>query len=138
MLMSLRKRENFVTCGMLLAGLHGRGRLRARRGPQVPRPGRQGGARQGRQRSALSCDSDCCRKTDCHESMPCFQGRFAICLFCIQKKSCQGMLLRNRRKKCHAVLLCNYCNYWVMDYEEACFMHLTPGVVHNVPKAVGV
>ena len=26
----------------------------------------------------------------------------------------------------------------VMDYDEACFMHLTPGVVHNVPKAVGV
>ena len=26
----------------------------------------------------------------------------------------------------------------VMDYDEACFMHLTPGVVHNIPKAVGV
>ena len=26
----------------------------------------------------------------------------------------------------------------VMDYYEACFMHLTPGVVHNFPKAVGV
>ena len=26
----------------------------------------------------------------------------------------------------------------VMDYNEACFMHLTPGVVHNFPKAVGV
>ena len=26
----------------------------------------------------------------------------------------------------------------VMDYDEACFMHLTPGVVHNLPKAVGV
>ena len=26
----------------------------------------------------------------------------------------------------------------VMDYDEACFMHLTPGVVHNFPKAVGV
>ena len=25
-----------------------------------------------------------------------------------------------------------------MDYDEACFMHLTPGVVHNFPKAVGV
>ena len=24
-----------------------------------------------------------------------------------------------------------------MDYDEACFMHLTPGVVHNFPKAVG-
>ena len=24
------------------------------------------------------------------------------------------------------------------DYDEACFMHLTPGVVHNFPKAVGV
>ena len=23
-----------------------------------------------------------------------------------------------------------------MDYDEACFMHLTPGVVHNFPKAV--
>ena len=23
-------------------------------------------------------------------------------------------------------------------YDEACFMHLTPGVVHNFPKAVGV
>ena len=26
----------------------------------------------------------------------------------------------------------------VMAYDEACFMHLTPGVVHNFPKAVGV
>ena len=26
----------------------------------------------------------------------------------------------------------------VMDYDEACFMHLTPGVVHNFPKDVGV
>ena len=26
----------------------------------------------------------------------------------------------------------------VMDYDEACFMHLTPGVVHNFPKAVRV
>ena len=26
----------------------------------------------------------------------------------------------------------------VMNYDEACFMHLTPGVVHNFPKAVGV
>ena len=26
----------------------------------------------------------------------------------------------------------------VMDYDEACFMHLTPGVVHNFPNAVGV
>ena len=26
----------------------------------------------------------------------------------------------------------------LMDYDEACFMHLTPGVVHNFPKAVGV
>ena len=25
-----------------------------------------------------------------------------------------------------------------MDYDEACFMHLTPGVVHNFPKDVGV
>ena len=25
-----------------------------------------------------------------------------------------------------------------MDYDEACLMHLTPGVVHNFPKAVGV
>ena len=23
-----------------------------------------------------------------------------------------------------------------MDYDEACFMHLTPGMVHNFPKAV--
>ena len=23
-------------------------------------------------------------------------------------------------------------------YDEACFMHLTPGVVHNFPKAGGV
>ena len=28
--------------------------------------------------------------------------------------------------------------YGVMDYNEACFMHLTPGVVHNFPNAVGV
>ena len=26
----------------------------------------------------------------------------------------------------------------VMDYDEACKMHLTPGVVRNFPKAVGV
>ena len=26
----------------------------------------------------------------------------------------------------------------VMDYDEACIMHLTPGVVHNFPKAVSV
>ena len=26
----------------------------------------------------------------------------------------------------------------VMDYDEACFMHLTPGMVNNFPKAVGV
>ena len=26
----------------------------------------------------------------------------------------------------------------VMDYDEACFMHHTPGVVHNFPKAVGI
>ena len=25
-----------------------------------------------------------------------------------------------------------------MDYDEACFMHLIPAVVHNFPKAVGV
>ena len=28
--------------------------------------------------------------------------------------------------------------YLVMDYDEACFMHLTPGVVHNFPNAAGV
>ena len=26
----------------------------------------------------------------------------------------------------------------VNDYDEACFMHLTSGVVHSFPKAVGV
>ena len=26
----------------------------------------------------------------------------------------------------------------VTDYDEACKMHLTPGVVHNFPKAVDV
>ena len=26
----------------------------------------------------------------------------------------------------------------VMDYDEAFFMHLTPGVVHNFPNDVGV
>ena len=26
----------------------------------------------------------------------------------------------------------------VMDYDEVCIMHLTPGVVHNFLKAVGV
>ena len=26
----------------------------------------------------------------------------------------------------------------VIDYDEACFMHLNPGMVHNFPKAVGV
>ena len=25
-----------------------------------------------------------------------------------------------------------------MDYDEACIMHLTPGVVHNFPKTVGI
>ena len=25
-----------------------------------------------------------------------------------------------------------------LNYDEACFMHLTPGVVHNFPKAVRV
>ena len=25
-----------------------------------------------------------------------------------------------------------------MDYDEACLMPLSPGVVHNFPKAVGV
>ena len=25
----------------------------------------------------------------------------------------------------------------VMDYDESCFMHLTPGVVHNFPKGCG-
>ena len=30
------------------------------------------------------------------------------------------------------------CHTRVMDCDEACFMHLTPGVVHNFPKAVGV
>ena len=29
-------------------------------------------------------------------------------------------------------------SYQVMVYDEACFMHLTPGVVHNFPKTVGV
>ena len=29
-------------------------------------------------------------------------------------------------------------SYGVMDYDEACFMHLTPGLVNNFPKAVGV
>ena len=29
-------------------------------------------------------------------------------------------------------------SYRGLDYDEACFMHLTPGVVHNFPKAVGV
>ena len=29
-------------------------------------------------------------------------------------------------------------SYRVMDYDEACFLHLTPRVVHNFPKAVGV
>ena len=26
----------------------------------------------------------------------------------------------------------------VIDYDEACIMHLTPGVIHNFLKAVGV
>ena len=33
---------------------------------------------------------------------------------------------------------CYYSIHRVMDYDEACLMHLTPGVVHNFPKAVGV
>ena len=36
-----------------------------------------------------------------------------------------------------------YCNLarshtGVMDYDEACFMHLNSGVVHNFPEALGV
>ena len=31
-----------------------------------------------------------------------------------------------------------YSESIAIDYDEACFMHLTPGVVHNFPKAVGV
>ena len=43
--------------------------------------------------------------------------------------------------------MCSSCKYLSqtqdgetgeMDYDEACFMHLTPGVVHNFPNAVGV
>ena len=30
------------------------------------------------------------------------------------------------------------CHTCVMDYDEACFMHRTPGVVHNFIKAVGI
>ena len=26
----------------------------------------------------------------------------------------------------------------VMDYDEACFMHLTPGVVQKLPKGCGI
>ena len=26
----------------------------------------------------------------------------------------------------------------VMDYDEVCIVHLTPGVIHNFPKSVGV
>ena len=26
----------------------------------------------------------------------------------------------------------------VMDYDEACFMYLSPGVIQNFPKAMGV
>ena len=29
-------------------------------------------------------------------------------------------------------------SYKVMDYDEACFVHLSPGVFHDFPKAVGV
>ena len=29
-------------------------------------------------------------------------------------------------------------SYRVMDYDEACFMQFTPGVVHNFTKSVGV
>ena len=29
-------------------------------------------------------------------------------------------------------------NIWVMDYDKACFMHLSSGVVHDFPKAVSV
>ena len=32
----------------------------------------------------------------------------------------------------------NLSHTGVMDYDEACFMHLTLGVVHNFPKAMGV
>ena len=39
-----------------------------------------------------------------------------------------------------AGIRCPPCHLYigVMDYDEACFMHLTPGVVHDFPKVVGV
>ena len=38
------------------------------------------------------------------------------------------------------IMDCNSANQFsgVMDYEEACFMHLNPGVVQNFPKTVDV
>ena len=26
----------------------------------------------------------------------------------------------------------------VLDHDETCFMHFTPGMVHNLPKTVGI
>ena len=44
--------------------------------------------------------------------------------------------LPSRRGPC--VVFSMYLKNKIMDFDEACFMHLTPEVVHNFPKAVGV
>ena len=50
------------------------------------------------------------------------------------------IILSQLEPETHYCMLCLHkrCHTGVMDYDEACFMHLTPGVVHNFPKAVGV
>ena len=44
----------------------------------------------------------------------------------------------NTQKHRHCVSVHSMSNTGVMDYDEACCMHLTPGVVNNFPKAMGV
>ena len=81
-----------------------------------------------------------------------FSSSFTMCFGTLQPRLAQ-----------HETNLCNYIAWWptnhlsshfvggtvqntkcvrshtgVMDYDEACFMHLTPGVVHNFPQDVNV
>ena len=39
--------------------------------------------------------------------------------------------------KVHGLIL-ELLHLWATDYDKICFLHLTPEVVHNFPKAMGV
>ena len=56
-----------------------------------------------------------------------------LCALQILIDMCQGVMSLCQFKKCP-----QHMSGLVTDYDEACFMHLTPGVVHNFPKVVGV